>query len=76
MESVRFVWGYLKKYRYRYFLGLFLVFCAAGLALVPSVYTGKIMREVIQGGQKQMLFPYLFTWSASVLVMVFIRYGR
>lgn len=46
MESFRFIWAYLKKYKYRYFAGIITLFVVDFMSLLIPKITGTIIDEL------------------------------
>ncbi|MGL4735867.1 MAG: ABC transporter ATP-binding protein [Cellulosilyticaceae bacterium] len=67
MEALKWLWGYLKPYKWRYGLGLIGVLMATLLSMINPILGGKIVDEVLEGGQIQKLIPFLV---ATILVAV------
>ncbi|MCX7774241.1 MAG: ABC transporter ATP-binding protein/permease, partial [Clostridia bacterium] len=72
--SFRWIWGYIKPYRFKMFLGLLFVLIAAALAMVNPYLSGIIVDTIIKQGQNQLLMTILGIMVASTLVKSIIRY--
>lgn len=51
MTPMKWFYSFIKPYRKRLFLGLFLVTFLAGLAIINPIVSGKVVDDVISGGQ-------------------------
>lgn len=74
MRLFSFIYRYLKDYKYQYSFGLLLVFAVSALAMVTPYYTGKIIDEVIVGGNKSALYPYLSIILGITILKVSLNY--
>jgi len=75
MQSLKWVWGYVKRYQGRCFLGLLLVLVVSALNMLNPYFAGKIVDQVIYGGNKDLLWPILGLMIGAVLIKSVIRYG-
>src|SRR5581483_7959229 len=74
MESVRWVWGYMRKYKIRFILGICLAFSVTFLNLLNPYFSGKIVDNVIKGNQKDLLWKLLCLMMAVTVCKTVIRY--
>ncbi|MGG5252703.1 ABC transporter ATP-binding protein [Neobacillus sp. SM06] len=75
MQSIHWAWGYIRKYRARLFLGLFLSLVVSALNMVNPYFAGKIVDKVILGGQSGLLVPFLGLMVGVTVVKTVIRYN-
>lgn len=75
MEAIRWIWGYLKKYKYQYFIGLILVVAMAGVSMINPILSGRIVDDVIEGGKVELLMPMLTVMIGVVIGKGVICYG-
>lgn len=74
MDSIKWIMGYLKKYSLPYAFALFLVLVTAVMNMVNPFLAGKIVDEVITGGNKNILLSILIAMIAIVIVKGLIAY--
>lgn len=75
MQSLRWAWEYIKKFRARYFMGLLLVLFVSGLNMLNPYFAGQIVDEVIYGDKEDLLWPLLGLMIGVTLGKSIIRYG-
>lgn len=74
MKSLRWIFGYVKKYRLKYGLALGLVLMVSAINMINPMISGRIVDEVMQGGKKQLLLPLLGMMLLVVIVKSVIVY--
>lgn len=74
MESFKWIWTYIKKYKFRYSLALFLVLITSTLNMVNPFLGGQIVDRVITGREKQLLIPILIIMLIVVITKGIICY--
>lgn len=75
MGSIRWIWGYIRNYKLRFFLGLFMALVVAGLNMVNPYLSGKIIDDVIYGKQENLLLPFLGVMIGVTLLRTVVRYS-
>jgi ATP-binding cassette, subfamily B, multidrug efflux pump len=75
MQSIKWVWGYIKNYRVRLFSGLFLALVVSVLNMMNPYFAGKIVDNVIYGHHKGLLLPLLGSMVGVTIVKTVIRYN-
>lgn len=75
MDSFRWIWKYLHRYRWRFLGGLSLTLLASILAMVAPYVSGTIVDEVIKGGKTQILSGLLLLIIGATLLKSIIRYS-
>ncbi|TCN26565.1 ABC transporter ATP-binding protein [Mesobacillus foraminis] len=75
MGSIRWIWGYIRNYKRRFFLGLFMALVVAGLNMVNPWLSGRIIDEVIYGKQENLLLPFLGVMIGITLIRTVVRYS-
>ncbi|MCM3727187.1 ABC transporter ATP-binding protein/permease [Neobacillus cucumis] len=75
MQSIRWVWGYIKNFRIRLFSGLFLALVVSLLNMLNPYFAGKIVDKVIYGHQNNLLWPFLGTMIGVAVIKTVIRYN-
>lgn len=74
MESLKWIFRYVKKYRVRYGIALGLVLMVSAINMINPMISGRIVDEVMQGGKKQLLLPLLGMMLLVVIVKSVIVY--
>lgn len=74
MEAFQWIWGYLKKHKWRLLLAMVLVLGASALSMVTPYYSGIIVDEVIRGGRREILMGILGIILAVTLLRSVLRY--
>lgn len=59
METFKWIWGYLKDYKFRYGACLVLVLIAALISMINPILGGTIVDRVLEGGETNILVPIL-----------------
>lgn len=75
MHSLRWIWGYIRDYRVRFFLSLSLSLVISALNMVNPYIAGKIVDKVIFGRQNGLLLPFLGTMVGVTIIKTVIRYN-
>lgn len=75
MTEFKWIWGYLKRYRYLILVGLIMNLSAAALSMVNPYMTGSIVDDVINAGKTSMLAGILVIMIGVTLIKTVIRYG-
>ena len=66
---IKWIWSYIRKYRFLMALGLSLSVCVAAVNMVNPLITGTIVDRVIRGGEHSILLKL-------ILIMVFTTLGK
>jgi ATP-binding cassette subfamily B protein len=74
MTAMQWFFSYLKKYRTKLILALFLVTCASALTIVNPYISGIIVDDVITGGYRELLGKLIFLLIFTTLLRSVIRY--
>ncbi len=72
--SFKWIWSYIKPYRFKMLFGLFLVLIAAVLAMVNPYVSGIIVDDVIKLKKTEILKPILFLMIGATLLKSVARY--
>jgi ATP-binding cassette subfamily B multidrug efflux pump len=75
MQSMRWVWGYIRNFRIRLFSGLFLALVVSVLNMLNPYFAGKIVDKVIYGHQQSLLWQFLGSMIAITAIKTVIRYN-
>lgn len=68
MDAFKWVWGYLRKHKLKYFSALGMVLFGSVLNMINPILTGRIVDRVIKGGDKKLLIPILITMITVVII--------
>ena len=74
METFKWIWGYLKDYKFRYGACLVLVLIAALISMINPILGGTIVDRVLEGGETNILVPILLVTIATALVKNIVSY--
>ncbi|MDR4945348.1 ABC transporter ATP-binding protein [Neobacillus cucumis] len=75
MQSIRWVWGYIRNFRIRLYSGLFLTLTVSMLNMLNPYFAGKIVDKVIYGHQNGLLWSFLGTMIGVTLLKTVVRYN-
>lgn len=75
MDTIKWIIGYLKKYKFSYTFALFLVLITAIINMVNPFLAGTIVDKVITEGKKNILLPILIAMISIVIIKGFITYS-
>lgn len=75
MQSLRWIWPYIKKFQARYFMGLLLVLGISALNMLNPYFAGKIVDRVIYSHNEDLLWPLLGAMVGVTFCKAAIRYG-
>ncbi len=74
MKNVKWVWGYISKYKLLICISLILVLIASALSLVAPYVSGVIVDKVIRQGKKELLLGFAAIIIGATLAKAIIRY--
>ncbi|GFZ31172.1 ABC transporter ATP-binding protein [Clostridium zeae] len=74
MGSLKWIWGYMKRYKLKYFIALFMVLIASALNMINPFLSGKIVDQVIGGGDKKILISILLMMIGVSIIKAIDRY--
>lgn len=74
MSSYKFIWGYLKEYKYSYLVGLGFVILTSVINMVNPFLSGSIVNRVIYNKETNVLIPIILIMVTVVLVKNIVRY--
>ncbi|MGG3468224.1 ABC transporter ATP-binding protein [Neobacillus pocheonensis] len=75
MQSLRWVWVYIRNFRIRLFSGLFLAIAVSVLNMLNPYFAGKIVDKVIYGHQNDLLWTFLGSMIGITVFKTVIRYN-
>nr|WP_263325130.1 ABC transporter ATP-binding protein [Neobacillus sp. Marseille-Q6967] len=75
MHSLRWAWGYIRKYQTRLVIGLLLALVVAGLNMLNPYIAGQIVDKVMYGQQENLLWKLLVLMIVVTFIRTVVRYG-
>jgi len=75
MDSIKWIFSYLKKHRLKYFFALFLVLITSAINMVNPFITGRIVDRVLGKGETSLLIPLVSIMISVVVVKGIITYS-
>lgn len=74
MESMKWVWQYVRKYRLL-MIGVFiLIFIASGISIIYPLLGGKVIDDVVYQNKTNLLIPLLLIMIISTIIRTICRY--
>lgn len=74
MIAIKWVWRYIKDYKWKMILGLTAVIACSALNMINPYMSGFIVDKVINGEQKNLLMPILLLMIFTTLIKSLTRY--
>ena len=74
MSSIKWIFGYINKYKFRFYFALLAVLLSSLMAMVNPYLSGRLVDEVIINNNSNILFPILGVMIAVTIVKAIIRY--
>ena len=74
MTPMKWFFSFLKKYRMKLGIALFLVTIASGLALVNPYISGIIVDDVIYGNQRELLYKLVGLLILTTIIRSIVKY--
>lgn len=74
MDSVKWIFTYINKYKLKFYSAFIIVLLYSGFAMVNPYLSGKIVDEVIIGGKTSLLIPILVVFIVSTIIKSAIKY--
>jgi ATP-binding cassette subfamily B multidrug efflux pump len=75
MRVFKWVWQYVRKYKYLMFLGFFLASSVSLINMINPFVQGRIVDDVILGGNTDLLVTLLAIIAGTTLLRAVIRYS-
>lgn len=75
MHSLRWIWTYMKDYKSGLFFGFSLVLLVAGLNMLNPYFSGRVIDDVVYGGNMELLWTLLGFMIAVTIAKTVIRYS-
>lgn len=72
--AFRWIWGYVRKYRFKMIIGLILVISCSALNMISPYLSGTIVDEVILEGRTNRLIPLALTIIGATTLRSLLRY--
>ncbi|EAG9320139.1 ABC transporter ATP-binding protein [Listeria monocytogenes] len=74
MESIKWIWQYVRKYRLL-MIGVFiLIFIASGISIIYPLLGGKVIDDVVYQNKTNLLIPLLLIMTISTIIRTICRY--
>ncbi|EAG1710689.1 ABC transporter ATP-binding protein [Listeria monocytogenes] len=74
MESMKWIWQYVRKYRLL-MIGVFiLIFVASGISIIYPLLGGKVIDDVVYQNKTNLLIPLLLIMIISTIIRTICRY--
>ncbi|HHL0343947.1 TPA: ABC transporter ATP-binding protein [Listeria monocytogenes] len=74
MESMKWIWQYVRKYRLL-MIGVFiLIFIASGVSIIYPLLGGKVIDDVVYQNKTNLLIPLLLIMIISTIIRTICRY--
>lgn len=74
MKEFKWVWQFLKEYKYKYVAALIISFSVVLLAMINPYVQGLIVDKVIKGGNTSILMTLLLVMLGSTIIKSVLRY--
>ncbi|MFU7515609.1 ABC transporter ATP-binding protein [Clostridium sp. HCS.1] len=75
MDSIKWIFSYLKKHKFKYFFALFLVLITSAINMVNPFITGRIIDKVFGNGETSLLIPLVSIMISIVAVKGIITFS-
>jgi len=75
LQSMHWIWRYMRNYRVQLFIGLSLALVVSVLNMFNPYIAGKIIDKVIYGHQIHLLWPFLGLMIGVTVIKTVIRYN-
>lgn len=75
MDSIKWIFSYLKKHKFKYFFALFLVLITSAINMLNPFITGKIIDRVFGNGETSLLIPLVSIMISIVAVKGIITFS-
>jgi len=75
MNSFKWIWQYIRPFRFHYVLGLLMNVCVIVLAMAAPYFMGLIAKDVIEGGNTDALPRLLLLMAGATLLKQILSYS-
>jgi len=74
MSSIKWIFSYINKYKFRFYFALSAVLLSSLIAMINPYLSGKLVDEVIIKNNSNILIPILGSMIAATIIKTIIRY--
>ena len=74
MSSIKWIFGYINKYKLKFYLSLVAVLLSSLISMINPYLSGKLVDEVIMKNNSNILIPILGIMIATTIIKAVIRY--
>lgn len=74
MSSIKWIFGYINKYKLKFYLSLLAVLLSSLISMINPYLSGKLVDEVIMKDNSNILIPILGIMIATTIIKAVIRY--
>ena len=74
MSSIKWIFGYINKYKLKFYLSLLAVLLSSLISMINPYLSGKLVDEVIMKNNSNILIPILGIMIATTIIKAVIRY--
>ncbi|ENF5745702.1 ABC transporter ATP-binding protein [Listeria monocytogenes] len=74
MESMKWIWQYVRKYRLLMICVFILIFIASGISIIYPLLGGKVIDDVVYQNKTNLLIPLLLIMIISTIIRTICRY--
>lgn len=74
MSSIKWIFSYINKYKFRFYIALTAVLLSSFMAMINPYLSGRLVDEVIIQNKTDILFPILGVMVAVTVIKAIIRY--
>ncbi|WP_040203778.1 ABC transporter ATP-binding protein [Neobacillus jeddahensis] len=75
MDSLRWIWGYIRTYRAMIMIGLLLALVVSAMNMLNPYLAGMIVDKVMVGHQENLLWKLLVLMISVTVIRTVVRYG-
>jgi len=75
MDSLKWIFSYVKRYRFRMIMVIIMVLVSSALGMINPYLSGKLVDLVIVGKKTSLLIPILLIMIGVTLVKAIVRYS-
>ncbi|MBC1588141.1 ABC transporter ATP-binding protein [Listeria welshimeri] len=75
MESMKWIWQYVRKYRLLMVGAFILIFIASGISIIYPLLGGKVIDDVVYQNKSNLLIPLLLIMIISTVIRTICRYS-
>ncbi|MBC2083397.1 ABC transporter ATP-binding protein [Listeria welshimeri] len=75
MESMKWIWQYVRKYRLLMVGAFILIFIASGISIIYPLLGGKVIDDIVYQNKSNLLIPLLLIMIISTVIRTICRYS-